>query len=184
VLTLYDAARCPYCARVRITLAEKGIEYETVEIDLSDRPDWIWEKNPLGKVPIIEEDGFLLPESEVIMEYLEERRPEPALLPADPVARALSRLAVHRFDNALGDAYYAFRRGEDGARERLEGCITRLARRVSSEFGFVEIAYLPWVIRLRDVLGYELPERIAARLQEVSSRPSVAAELETVASFA
>src|SRR5438034_5462898 len=49
VITLYDADRCPYCARVRIVLAEKGIEYETVEIDLDDRPAWIYEKNPLGK---------------------------------------------------------------------------------------------------------------------------------------
>ena len=114
MLTLYDAARCPYCARVRIVLAEKGIEYETVEIDLRDRPAWLYEKNPIGKVPVIEEDTFVLPESAVIMEYLEERYPEPALLPADPAARALARLRIFRFDNALGDAYYAFRRGEDG----------------------------------------------------------------------
>ena len=39
-MRLIDAPRCPYCARVRIVLAEKGIEYETVEIDLSDRPAW------------------------------------------------------------------------------------------------------------------------------------------------
>jgi len=38
---LYDAARCPYCARARIVLAEKGLGYETVEIDLSDRPAWL-----------------------------------------------------------------------------------------------------------------------------------------------
>ena len=59
-------------------------------IDLSNRPDWLYEKNPLGKVPVLEEDSFVLPESEVIMEYLEERYPEPALLPADPAARARS----------------------------------------------------------------------------------------------
>jgi len=57
VITLYDAARCPYCARVRIVLAEKGIEVDVVEIDLRDRPDWIYEKNPSGRVPIVEEDG-------------------------------------------------------------------------------------------------------------------------------
>ena len=94
MITLYDADRCPYCARVRIVLAEKGIEYETVAIDLSDRPAWLYEKNPLGKVPVLEEDAFVLPESAVIMEYLEERYPEPALLPADPAARALARLRI------------------------------------------------------------------------------------------
>ena len=105
MITLYDAARCPYCARVRIVLAEKDVEYETVEIDLADRPDWIYEKNPLGKVPILEEGAFVLPESEVIMEYLEERYPAPALMPADPAERALVRLVIDRFDLNLGDAY-------------------------------------------------------------------------------
>src|SRR6185437_14288561 len=38
---LYDAARCPYCARVRIALAEKGLDYEAVEIDLRNRPEWL-----------------------------------------------------------------------------------------------------------------------------------------------
>ena len=57
MITLYNAARCPYVARVRIVLAEKGIEMEIVEIDLSDRPAWLYEKNPAGRVPVIEEDG-------------------------------------------------------------------------------------------------------------------------------
>ena len=48
MLTLYDAARCPYCARVRIVLAEKELEYEPIEIDLTDRPAWIYEKNATG----------------------------------------------------------------------------------------------------------------------------------------
>src|SRR4029077_675156 len=70
MLTVYDAARCPYCARVRIVLAEKDIEFEAIEINLEDRPAWIYEKNVTGRVPVIEEDGWILPESAVIMEYL------------------------------------------------------------------------------------------------------------------
>src|ERR671936_1634877 len=119
MITLYDADRCPYCARVRIVLAEKQVEYETVQIDLEDRPAWLYEKNPLGKVPVLEEDAFVLPESPVIMEYLEERYPEPPLLPADPAERALARLWIERFDELLGGDYYAARRGTDGGRERL-----------------------------------------------------------------
>jgi RNA polymerase-associated protein len=88
VITLYDADRCPFCARVRIVLAEKGVEYEVVEVDLDDRPAWIYDKNPLGRVPVFEEDDFVLPESAVINEYLEERWPEPALWPSDPGERA------------------------------------------------------------------------------------------------
>src|ERR671922_1547790 len=119
MITPYDAARCPYCARVRIVLAEKALEYETVEIDLDDRPAWIYEKNPLGKVPVLEEGEFVLPESAVINEYLDERYPEPALWPADPAERALGRLLVFRFDE-LSKPYYALRRDEEGARERLD----------------------------------------------------------------
>src|SRR5436305_6822976 len=159
MITLYDAPRCPYCARVRIVLAEKGVEYETVEIDLAGRPDWIYEKNPLGKVPILEEGAFLLPESEVIMEYLEERYPEPALLPSDPVERALVRLVIHRFDTNLGDSYYAFRRGDEHGAEQLAHCLSFFERNIGrwpDRYGLAEIAYVPWLIRLRDLLGFDL----------------------------
>ncbi len=61
MITLYDSDRCPYCARVRIVLAEKGIPYEAIAIDLRDRPAWLYEKNSSGKVPVIEEDGCRLP---------------------------------------------------------------------------------------------------------------------------
>ncbi|HZP73997.1 MAG TPA: glutathione S-transferase family protein, partial [Gaiellaceae bacterium] len=73
-MKLVDALRCPYCARVRITLAEKSLEYERIEIDLANRPNWLLELNPpAGRVPVLEG----LPESSVIMEYLEEIHPEP-----------------------------------------------------------------------------------------------------------
>lgn len=86
--THVDAARCPYCARVRIVLAEKGIEHGRVEVDLHARPDWLFELNPPGgRVPVLD----TLPESEVIMEYLEETHPEPPLLPKEPLARAWVR---------------------------------------------------------------------------------------------
>jgi glutathione S-transferase len=177
VLTLYDAERCPYCARVRIVLAEKGIEWETVAVDLDDRPAWIYEKNPLGRVPVIEEDGLVLPESIVIMEYLEERYPEPALLPAEPRARAEARLLVHRFDDTLGDDYYAFRRGDPNALDE------RLAALPVGQSLYVDIAYAPWVIRARDMLGVELPPPLEGWLARLSERPSVAREREVVAAL-
>ena len=178
MITLYDAARCPYCARVRIVLAEKGLPYEPVAIDLSNRPAWLYEKNPTGKVPVLEEDTFVLPESAVIMEYLEERYPEPPLLPLDPAQRALERLLVFRFDELLGDDYYAFRRGDENALE------TRLRELDLHAFGlFASFAYVPWVLRVRDVLGVELPASLAAWLDELSVRESVRAEAALVASL-
>jgi glutathione S-transferase len=177
VITLYDAARCPYCARVRIVLAEKAIPFEPVAIDLSNRPGWLYEKNPAGRVPVLEEDTFVLPESVVIMEYLEERYPEPALLPADPAQRALERLRVFRFDDELGDDYYAFRRGDENA----------LAERLSAfdppPYGFAAIAYAPWLLRARDMLGVALPSHIEEWLAALAERPAVREELDVVAAL-
>ena len=115
-ITLYDAPRCPFCARTRIVLAEKGVPHESVTVDLGARPAWLLEHNPPdGRVPVLDEDGWILPESAVIDEYLEERYPDPPLLPADPGERAAARLLVFRFDETLGDPYYAFRREDPGA---------------------------------------------------------------------
>ena len=191
MITLYDADRCTYCARVRIVLAEKGIEYETVEVDLDDRPGWIYEKNPLGRVPVLEEDTFLLAESAVIDEYVDDRYPEPPLWPADPAERALGRMLVFRFDE-LSRPYYALRRGEDGAADRLDVALGELDRLLQGrpflsgrEFGLADIAYVPWILRARDRLDVDLSRFSAladwvARLEE---RPSIAAEIEVVASL-
>jgi glutathione S-transferase len=178
MLTLYDADRCPYCARVRIVLAEKDVEYETVTIDLSDRPAWLYEKNPVGKVPVLEDGAFVLAESAVIMQYLDERYPDPPLLPVDPAARALARLQVHRFDDLLGDDYYASRRGEPNELS------ARLDALDLGHQAFVDIAYLPWVVRARELLGVELPPHLDEWLGRASRRPSVAAELDLVAALA
>ena len=172
-MRLIDAPRCPYCARARIALAEKEIDYETVEIDLSDRPAWVYELNAPGRVPILD-DSFVLPESEVIMEYLEDRHPAPALLPEGAEARARARLLVHRFDDLLGDDYYAFRRGDANALDE------RLEQLEVGQSLFADIAFVPWIIRARDMLGVTLPTHVARWLAELEQRPSIAAEVATV----
>jgi glutathione S-transferase len=188
VITLYDAGRCPYCARVRIALAEKGIEYETVEIDLDDRPSWLYEKNPLGRVPVLEEDTFVLPESAVINEYLEERYPEPALWPADREERGLARLLVFRFDE-LSKPYYRLRREEEGAGEALDAALARVDALLEErpyltgqEFGLADIAYVPWILRARDRMGVDIGRfrALAAWVERLEERPSIAAEVELV----
>ena len=191
MLTLYDAARCPYCARVRIVLAEKDVEYEPIEIDLTDRPAWIYEKNATGRVPVIEEDGWLLPESAVIMEFLEERYPEPPLLAADAADRALVRLRIFRHDD-FTKPYYALRRGEDGAAVRFDAELGKLDAALTQhpwlggpEYGLADIAYVPWVLRARDMLGVSLERfpAVAAWLERLVERPSIAMEVDVVAAL-
>ena len=191
MITLYDADRCPYCARVRIALADKDIEYETVVVDLADRPAWIYDKNPTGRVPVLEEDTFLLPESAVINEYLNERYPEPPLLPDDPAERSLARVRIFRFDD-LSRPYYALRRGEDDARSRLDRELAKLDGWLAAQpfltgasFGLTDIAYVPWVIRARDHMDVPLEgfPALGEWLSRLEARRSIAAELDVVAAL-
>jgi glutathione S-transferase len=190
MLQLIDAPRCPYCARTRIALAEKGVAYEAIVIDLNDRPAWVYELNVTGRVPVLEEDGWALPESAVINEYLEERFPEPALLPADAADRAAARLRIYRHDD-FSNPYYALRRREEGSEARFAHALADLDRTLGTSpfltgpmFGLTDIAYVPWVIRAREMLGVSLSPfpNVEAWLAQVSGRPSVAAEVEVVRS--
>jgi stringent starvation protein A len=190
VITLYDADRCPYCARARIALAEKGVEFETVVIDLADRPAWLYEKNPSGKVPVLEEDAWVLPESAVIMEYLEERYPEPALLPADPAERAEARLWIWEHDRRIATDYYAARRGEErGPLEQrlaeLEAVLGGRDHLAGAAYSLADIAYVPWLLRARDSLGVDLAgyPALSAWLDRLCERPAIAAEAGLVAAL-
>jgi glutathione S-transferase len=192
-MTLYDADRCPYCARVRIVLAEKEVLYEVVVIDLANKPAWLYEKNPAGRVPVLEEDGFCLPESAVIMEFLEERFPDSPLLSVEPAERALARLAIWRFDTELSDDYYAARRGEDGADGRFASRLKELEARLverpflaGARYGLADIAWFPWLPRAETYLGIDMASYPATQdwLGRLAERPPIAAELEIVAALA
>ncbi len=136
----------------------------------------------------------MLPESAVIDEYLEERYPEPALLPDDPGERAVARLLVFRFDD-LGKPVLRAppRRGGGGraagarARATSTGCSARRRSSPGASFGLADASYLPWLLRLRDLMGVSLdgvPGDRGGGSTRCCERPSVAAEVETVASLA
>ncbi len=77
--------------RVRIALAEKGLDYEEAVIDLpggASRQPAFLALNPFGQVPVLEDGGRVFAESTAILEYLEEIHPEPALMPVSASARA------------------------------------------------------------------------------------------------
>jgi glutathione S-transferase len=94
-MRLYEAKMAPYPRRVKIYLAEKGVELERVEVDLHGRENRsaaFLNKNPSGKIPVLElDDGAFLPESAAIMEYLEEIYPSPPMLGETPEQRAQTR---------------------------------------------------------------------------------------------
>ena len=95
---LLDYWRSSASYRVRIALALKGIEYRTNPVDLlaqAHREPGHLARNPQGLVPVLEIDGLVLTQSLAIVEYLDETRPDPPLLPFNPAARARVRALAY-----------------------------------------------------------------------------------------
>jgi len=97
-MTFFSDSTSQYSHRVRIVLAEKGVAVEVIESDAAHPPPQLASLNPYNNLPTLVDRELVLYESKVMMEYLDERFPHPPLLPVYPVARAESRLYIHRIE--------------------------------------------------------------------------------------
>lgn len=101
---------CPYVQRSVITLAEKGIPFERVDVDLADKPQWFKDISPMGKVPVLlVDEEHVLFESAVITEYLNEITPN-SLHDQDPLVKARHRSWIELGStilNTIGGLYCA-----------------------------------------------------------------------------
>ncbi|WP_127113441.1 FtsZ-binding protein FzlA [Shimia sediminis] len=96
---LFHVPLSPFCRKVRLSLAEKRIEVELVEERYWEQdPDFL-RRNPAAKVPVLKMDGKMMAESAAICEYIEEKYPQPALMPKDADARFEVRRLVSWFDD-------------------------------------------------------------------------------------
>lgn len=106
MLTLYHYDRSTACQRVRLALEEKSLEWRSVVVDTAggdadQLPANYHQLNPRGLVPALVADGRAVAESLVILEFLEDAWPEPALRPADIFQRALMRQWMRRIDEGI-----------------------------------------------------------------------------------
>jgi glutathione S-transferase len=192
-LRLISFKLCPYVQRAAIVAAEKGIDFERVDIDLANKPDWFLAISPTGKVPVLEvidedDNVHILFESAVIAEYLDEISGE-RLLPADPLARARIRAWVEYASATLADIgklysapdLAAFEAAVDALEARFQTVAAEIAGPFfeGERFGLADAAFAP-VFRYLDVferaLDFGLVERgprIAAWSRELMARPSV-----------
>lgn len=117
-LTLVSHALCPFVQRAAILLAEKGITFDRVDIDLGNKPDWFLKISPLGKVPLLRvsrdgADEAIIFESAAILEYLDETQ-SPQLHASDPLIRAQTRGWIEFAATLLIDTW-RFYTAEDAA---------------------------------------------------------------------
>ena len=99
MIRLFHVPLSPFCRKVRLSLAEKKLDVELVEERYWEQGTDFLRRNPAGKVPVLKMDDRNMAESAAICEYIEERYPEPPLLPKDTGDRFEARRLVSWFDD-------------------------------------------------------------------------------------
>lgn len=173
VMTIFTGANDLYSHRVRIVLAEKGINFETVDVDPANPPEDLMELNPYGMVPTMVDRELVLYDAQVIMEYLDERFPHPPLMPVDPVSRAQSRMTLCRIQQDWDSLANKLQAGVDKAKSAKELCesltvvspiFEQKSYFMSDELSLLDCAVAPIFWRLPEY-GIELPPAAKALSQ-------------------
>ncbi|KAI0050796.1 glutathione S-transferase [Auriscalpium vulgare] len=158
-LVFYSGWFCPYVQRTWIALEEKGIAYEYKEVDPYRKEKHFLDINPKGLVPAVEYHGKPLYESLILCEFLEDAFPStPRLLPADPFARAHSRLWMDHISKAIASAFIRLLQAQDpdkqtAALQEYYKALRILADQVKApyfggeDWGLVDTAVAPWIAR-------------------------------------
>jgi RNA polymerase-associated protein len=169
-MTFYSDPANHYSHRVRIVLAEKAVAVEVIDVEPGNTPDELSDLNPYNSLPTLVDRELVLYEPHVMMEYLDERFPHPPLLPVYPVARAQSRLLIHRIGkdwSTLVDKILLGKGNVDKKRKELHESIVSIspifaekAFFMSDTFSIVDCCVAPILWRLPQ-LGIELdPKKV------------------------
>lgn len=156
-LRLYSMRFCPYAERVHLVLDAKKIPYDVVYVNLSVKPEWLFEKHPLGKVPAIElEDGTVIYESLILCEYLDSISSSRPLTNSDPLQRTLDKLLIDRFSQFIVAFYNIYKDidalNSDDILKSLDEFEAELIKRDTPFFhgsqpGMVDYMIWPWCER-------------------------------------
>jgi glutathione S-transferase len=197
MLELISNPLCPYTQRAAIQLAEKGLAFERVYIDLANKPEWFLQISPLGKVPLLRVGDAVIFETVAICEYIEDAEPAVPLHPAGPLDRARHRSWAEFASAVIADifAFYmapdaaAFERKCNDLRDRfhwLERVLGDGPHFSGARFCLVDAAFAP-IFRLFDTFDrigdfgifkgrHRLPAYRAALAERASVRQAVVSD--------
>ena len=194
MLRLHSHPLSTFARRVRSALLEKKIPHELVTVDMAAKqhksPEYL-ALNPYGRVPTLEEDGFVVWESTAILEYLELTRPDPPLVPADPRGRALLEMHVKLCDLELArntstiifpKRFLPKERWDEKAMAQAKVTIEKHLGIVEAQLGakqwmvgdrysMVEVCYTPFV-QFLELMEIVPPPAVAAWVERMLSRDS------------
>jgi glutathione S-transferase len=198
MIKLYTFPASSNSRKVRVVLLEKGLEFDRVNIDLTKReqksPEYL-KIHPFGTVPALDDEGFVVYDSTIINEYLEDEYPYPPLMPKDSEGRARARmmedLRDSHFNPAAGQLNRELRKPEgerdskvlEQARGRIAECFDRIEKELEGReylagpFSLADIAFIPNIDTLDRIQVQIDPKykNLLAWIARLKARPSFAA---------
>ena len=198
MIKLYTFPPSTNSRKVRIALIEKGLEFERINIDLSKKeqknPQYL-KIHPFGQVPALDDEGFIIYDSTIINEYLEDEYPYPPLLPKDSEGRARARLMEDfrdaHFHSHFSAIMHEVRKPEaqrdskliEHAKAEITTCFERIEKELEGKeylagaFSLADIAYMPNIDLLE---RFQIPvdpryKNALAWIGRLKARPSYAA---------
>ncbi len=178
-IELFSARVCPFAHRSRLALMEKNLPFTLIEIDLRNKPDWYSQINPVGAVPALRQGDFMLRESLIISEYVNECCAEPPLLPVTAQQRAEARLWIDYAWSSLVPLFYRLLKAQQkveqsNAASEMCRVLTvlddELKRRAGEgpywfgwQVGLTDLAFYPWFERwsvLEHYRGLKIPDHL------------------------
>ncbi len=183
-VVIYEHPLSPYAQKVKIALDEKGVAFETkmpVAIGTGQPDPEFLKANPRGEVPALIDGDTRIFDSTIILEYVEDKWPAPALLPQSPAARATARIIEDVMDThfepinwGMGEIHW-FKRAEGERARNIEAPAAKQARGIyqwlerhlgdgpwfnGESFGWADLSVVPY---LNAALGYGFaPDRGSA----------------------
>ncbi|XP_006744452.1 glutathione S-transferase omega-1 [Leptonychotes weddellii] len=162
LIRVYSMRFCPFAQRTLLVLKAKGIRHEIININLKNKPEWFFKKNPFGLVPVLENSqGQLIYESAITCEYLDEAYPGKKLLPDDPYEKACQKMVFELFSKvpSLVTSFLRRQNEEDcsGLKEELRKELSKLEEVLTNKkttfFGgsspsMIDYLIWPWFERL------------------------------------